>query len=143
MSEIGDGIRGSCLCGAVEFAVGGPLGPIQFDHCSRCRKASGSAFAAELIARAGALRWTRGADQVRTYTAPVRERPPGYRRVFCARCGSPLPIAGEHGVIVPVGALDSDPGVRPARHIFVGVKAGWFSISDSLPQFERGVHDDG
>jgi len=135
-------LTGSCLCGAVAFALGGRLSPIQFDHCSRCRKSSGSAFAAELIAEAGALRWTRGREHVRTYQAPVRERPPGYRRVFCSVCGGPLPIADDSGVIVPAGTLDSDPATRPARHIFTEVKAPWFEIADGLPRFDRNVPED-
>jgi hypothetical protein len=132
-------VGGSCLCAAVRFEIDGELSPIQFDHCSRCRKASGSAFAAELIARSGSLRWVQGSECVRTWEAPVRERPPGYRRAFCAVCGGPLPIDDPAGVIVPAGTLDSDPGSRPARHLFVGVKAPWFEIADALPRFERNV----
>jgi hypothetical protein len=44
------------------------------------------------------------------------------------------PVAGV--VLIPAGLLDVDPGVRPMRHIFVGVKAGWFGIHDDLPRFE-------
>jgi len=36
-----------------------------------------------------------------------------------------------------MGALDADPGVRPRNHIFVGSKAPWFEITDSLPQFKE------
>jgi hypothetical protein len=36
--------------------------------------------------------------------------------------------------IVPMGALDDDPGVRPQAHIFVGSKAPWDVITDDLPQ---------
>jgi hypothetical protein len=135
-------VTGSCLCGAVHFRLVGPLSPIQFDHCPRCRKSSGSAFGAEILAGPGALEWSRGSEHVRTWEAPVRERPPGYRRCFCDVCGGPLPIADRAKVIVPAGTLDLDPASRPARHIFVGVKAPWFEISDSLPQFARNVPDD-
>jgi hypothetical protein len=27
--------------------------------------------------------------------------------------------------------------MRPSAHIFVGSKAGWFDISDDLPQFQE------
>lgn len=37
---------------------------------------------------------------------------------------------------LPVGTLDDDPASRPARHIFVGSKAPWFEITDTLPRFE-------
>jgi hypothetical protein len=35
-----------------------------------------------------------------------------------------------------MGSLDTDPGMSPTLHIFVGSKAPWFEISDDLPQFE-------
>jgi hypothetical protein len=39
---------------------------------------------------------------------------------------------------VRAGTLDSDPGVRPAGHIWVSEKAPWFEIADGLPQFQKG-----
>jgi hypothetical protein len=32
------------------------------------------------------------------------------------------------------GMLDTDPGVKPTCHVFVGSKAPWFDIEDDLPQ---------
>jgi hypothetical protein len=105
------------------------------DHCSRCRKSSGSAFKAELIFDVMGFEWVSGGTLVRTYEAPVREKRPGYRRTFCTVCGGPLPTV-ERGIInVPAGTLDDDPGFRPQRHIFVDSKAGWFDITDTLPRF--------
>ena len=42
-------MKGSCLCGAVRYEVTGTPTAFDLDHCSRCRKSSGSAFRAELI----------------------------------------------------------------------------------------------
>ena len=36
---------------------------------------------------------------------------------------------------LPLGCLDTDPGVRPSLHVFVGSKAPWFEIADSLPRY--------
>jgi len=41
-------------------------------------------------------------------------------------------------VIVPMGSLDDDPGIRPSEHIWVGSKAPWHEISDELPRFDEG-----
>ena len=41
-------IKGSCLCGGVKFEIRGSKGPFELCHCNRCRKATGSAFAAGL-----------------------------------------------------------------------------------------------
>jgi len=130
-------IKGSCLCGAVRFEVGGPLCDFVFDHCSRCRKATGSAFSPEIMCAAADFRWVSGELLVKTWIAPVREKPPGYRRDFCAICGSMVPSVLGARVCLPAGALDDDPGIRPERHIFVGYKAPWFEITDAAPQFHR------
>jgi len=39
-------IPGSCLCGGVRFAIAKAVGPFELCHCRRCRKSSGSAWAA-------------------------------------------------------------------------------------------------
>jgi hypothetical protein len=39
-------------------------------------------------------------------------------------------------VHVTMGTLVDDPSIRPTRHIFVGSKAPWFTITDDLPQYE-------
>jgi len=33
-----------------------------------------------------------------------------------------------------LGTLDTDPRIKPYRHIYVGSKAPWVDITDSLPQ---------
>jgi hypothetical protein len=45
-------------------------------------------------------------------------------------------VSRERGIVgVPVGALDTDPGVRPQANICAASKAPWFDITDALPQF--------
>ncbi len=132
-------IRGGCLCGAVRFELARAVGPFELCHCPRCRKASGSAFVAGLGVRGEDFRWLQGAEQIRRYEAPLRERPPPYRTAFCPRCGSPVPDPppGAGFFEVAAGTLDDDPGLRPDRHILVEGKAPWFSIRDALPQLDR------
>jgi hypothetical protein len=128
-------MKGSCLCGAVRFSVTGT--PTAFDlcHCSRCRASSGSAFLAELVFKAAEFEWASGGSLVKTYAAPLRNAPPGYRRAFCTVCGAPVPIVDGDIIRIPAGTLVDDPRIRPQRHIFVDFKAPWFQISDSLDQF--------
>ena len=45
------------------------------------------------------------------------------------------------GAVVPMGSLDDDPGHLPSAHIFVGSKALWFTITDSLPQHQSQIGD--
>lgn len=131
-------VRGSCLCGDVVFEIEGELTPIQFCHAERCRKATGSAAAPELLAPASGLTWVRGRERVRVYEAPLLAEPPNYRRAFCKRCGSPLPVEIEASdfAILNAGVLDDDPGTRVFRHAFTAQKASWHEITDGLPMFK-------
>jgi hypothetical protein len=131
-------MKGSCLCGGVQYEVLGR--PIRFnlDHCSRCRKSTGSAFGAWLICERDGFRWTAGESLVKKFVAPVKEKPPGYPRHFCAVCGGPVPYVDQQMVGIPAGTLDENPGVKLGGHIFVDFKAPWFQITDSLPQSARG-----
>ena len=62
--------RGSCLCGEVAFEVEGPFDFFLNCHCSRCRKASGTAHSCEVIVKAQALRWLRGEQSVVRFDLP-------------------------------------------------------------------------
>lgn len=125
-------ITGSCMCGAVNYEISGPLLFVGHCHCSICRKSHGAAFATWGIIGPDQFRWTSGMELVGRYSSS-RER----ERCFCRKCGSPL-VAAHSGKVTEVvlGTIDGDPGVRPREHIFVGSRAPWYEIADSLPQFE-------
>lgn len=75
-----------------------------------------------------------GADLLREW-----ESSPGIRRCFCGRCGSQIlkrKDASPESIRLRLGTLDTDPGVKPSKHIFVGSKAAWLEITDDLPVFE-------
>ena len=125
-------IEGSCLCGAARFEITGPLSGAGNCHCGMCRKFHGAAFGSWALVDPDHFRWTHGAEHVQGY-----ESSPGAQRCFCRHCGSPL-AGTDRGRVTAVvlGAIDGDPGVRPGMHLFVGSKAPWYEITDSLPQFE-------
>lgn len=124
-------IEAGCLCGAVEWSVEGPFGIMSHCHCTRCRKAHGSAFATYVAADAAGFRM-RADVPVGHY-----ESSPGGARRFCTRCAAVVPGApvGEW-IFVPAGNFHGDPGVRPRSHLFVGSKAPWYEITDGLPCFD-------
>ncbi len=80
------------------------------------------------------VRFTRGADLLASYKVPEAKF---FTQTFCRICGSKLPRVdpSRNLTVVPLGALDDDPGVGPAMHIFVSAKAPWFEIADRLPQY--------
>jgi hypothetical protein len=123
----------------VSFTIDGRLTPVQYCHATRCQKVTGSAFAAEVAAKAADFRWTRGEDLVIVYEAPLLREPPPYRHAFCRVCGSPLPVPleGTDFVVLHAGVLDGDPETRAFRHIFVGQNPPWHTIADGMPRFDQ------
>jgi hypothetical protein len=120
-----------CLCGQVTWQLDGPLEWMSHCHCSRCRKAHGSAFATYVAGDAKAFQ-LRGAEHVVRW-----ESSPGFFRCFCRSCGSVVPgDAFENRIFVPAGNFQNDPGHRPLMHIFVASKAPWLEIGDSLPRYD-------
>ena len=117
-------MRGSCLCGAVHYEVRLPFGSFVNCHCSRCRKATGSAYAANAVVAPDSFRWTRGEDLVARYDLPEAR---SFATAFCRHCGSPLPHLTRSGreVILPAGSFDDDPGVRSSGHAFWESRAAW------------------
>jgi len=127
-------IKGSCLCGGVAFEADKNF-DFRYCHCSRCRKARGAACASNVLVRPEDFRWVRGKDLVIDFKLPTAAR---FGNAFCKICGSPMPrlVVARQMCVVPAGALDEDPGVRPSCHIFAGSKAPWHEITDQLPQYD-------
>jgi hypothetical protein len=125
---------GGCLCGAVRFGLKEKLAPVGFCHCSKCRRVSGVGSNAVLNVRRDRFEWVSGEDNIRVYATPE-----GWKSLFCRTCGCPVPHILSDGlrVLVPAGALDGDPDLAHAGHIFVGSKARWDVIGDDAPQFDE------
>ena len=130
-------IHGSCVCRAVKFAIAPPFMAFQYCHCSRCRKASGSAHAANLFVPPTQLEWLGGQEHVRRFELPEAKY---WSRCFCATCGSALPWLTRTGraYLVPAGTLDDDPGARPNRNIYWASRASWYLHSSELECFDDG-----
>lgn len=125
--------RGSCLCGTVKYEIQGELGAGVYCHCSRCRKANGSAFAANAPLAAKDFVVVAGAASLKTFRTEA-----GVERLFCSNCGSPIISRRDSMpdvVRLRLGTLDTPLGAAPQAHIFTGSKAEWFEIHDDLPQF--------
>ena len=125
--------KGSCLCGNVRYEIDAELGDFGYCHCRSCRKASGSAHAANAGVDRAVFRLLSGSDTLREF-----ESSPGKLRVFCSRCGSPIYayLTSSRDVIrIRLGSLDTPFDKRPTAHTFVSDKADWEPINDGLPQF--------
>jgi hypothetical protein len=125
-------VSGSCLCGTVRYEAAGPFSDLRYCHCERCRKATGSAHAANLFVAKEHLRWIAGEEAVVVFRHPEAD---DYPRGFCRVCGSMVPRLARDGrsMAIPAGSLDSDPGVRPSKNIFWALRAPWFVATSELP----------
>src|SRR5713226_4148012 len=114
-------MEGQCLCGGVAFEFDGPMTDIELCHCSRCQRASGSAFLADFWVRVEDFHWLRGEDQISFYDAPIIRTPPPYRRSFCRTCGSLVPTVCQGSPIIgiPTGLVEGNFPARAVDHIFV------------------------
>lgn len=129
-------LRGSCLCGAVKYQVAEPFLTFLHCHCSRCRKATGSAHASNLRVAPDQFNWIAGEDLAVRFDLPSAR---SFATTFCSRCGSPLPHRTRSGreVIVPAGSLDSEPALPPQGHAYWNSRARWSCSVADLPHFDE------
>lgn len=127
-------IEGSCLCGAARFRITGEFGQFFLCHCSRCRKGTGSAHAANLFSTTARLDWLEGRDKVRTWRVPDSR----HQRSFCADCGSALPREQMDGalLVVPAGSLDGEIVMPPTAHICLSSRGNWEDGLKDAPRFD-------
>jgi hypothetical protein len=125
--------HGVCLCGTVQYELAGPFHTMLHCHCSMCRKHHGASFATFVAAPHAGFRWLSGKESVAAYRSSAQGE-----RCYCRRCGSIAPtlIPDADLAIAPAGNLEGEPGIRPQMHAFVGSKAPFYEITDSLPQHE-------
>ncbi|MCW9014065.1 MAG: GFA family protein [Gammaproteobacteria bacterium] len=126
--------KGSCLCGKVTFEIHEQIKNIVYCHCSLCRKAQGSAFAANGNVSRDGFSFKSGQQALTEYQAS-----PGHSKFFCKHCGSPIMStnsATPDKIRVRLGTIESDIKERPMAHIFASSKANWENICDDLPQYE-------
>ncbi|MBN8866238.1 MAG: GFA family protein [Solirubrobacterales bacterium] len=133
--EPAEHMTGECMCGKVTFEVDEPLVGAALCYCGRCQHRTGTAFSATGLTQPGSFRITAGEEHVGTYEPGDG----GFNKSFCRECGGQLftnhPDNPEI-LAVRLGALNEDPGVRPAAHQFTDYAAPWYPVpDDGLPRF--------
>lgn len=125
-------IKGSCLCGNIEFKISDISNKIYQCHCSLCRKQGGSASNTGTVVPLKQLEWIKGEDFIKTWTKPT-----GFRSSFCSNCGAlvPNPLRNFDYYWVPVGSLD-DAEFEIVMSIYTGSKASWGVLAPTAEQHE-------
>ena len=105
-------LSGECLCGEVSWQMSGPFEFFGMCQCSRCRKATGSAFATNLFVKPGQFSWRSGEKNVKEY---VMSPPNTFGNAFCKNCGSRVPrFSSFRGwMMAPLGSTMELPEIEP------------------------------
>jgi hypothetical protein len=127
---------GGCLCGAVQYAVKGPLRHVINCHCSKCRRFHGHIGAYTAVKR-GDLVFLKE-DGLKWYRS-VTDETPNVHRGFCKECGSSLfwdaRGSGEN-ICIAAGSLDAPTGLITLGHVWLSQAGDYYELSDDLPRFE-------
>lgn len=124
-------LTGECFCGSISYEIAGNVRDARSCHCSRCRKAFSAQASAYALVNPAEFSWKHGEELLTSYI-----NKDGFGLRFCSQCGSTLcgVVDGEvHGITL--GCLNGDPDIEIGRHIFVGSKAGWEVIPESVVQY--------
>jgi hypothetical protein len=125
-------IRGSCLCGAVEFSVSPPTLFCGHCHCTMCQRNHGAAYVTWFGVPWEQFSLDKGQDEL------VRHASSNHgTRSFCGRCGSSLfcesTKRSDHVDIV-LASMQAPIDRPPQAHVHWDDRAEWTRIGDELPR---------
>lgn len=116
---------GQCLCGRVQYEIGGTPMRVGLCHCGDCRKESGAVFAAFAV-------WPRDAFSSTGETVVHQGRR------FCPACGSRLFNVTDTEVEIRIGSLDAAPtDLKPSYEIWTKRREPWLAPLPGCQQFEE------
>lgn len=123
--------KGSCLCGAVSYELSGEPKRFYHCHCQRCRKATGTGHASNIMVKTESFKWLSGVEKLKRYKVPEAER---FYSHFCSDCGSAMPRdVPELGVmVIPAGSLDHEIEIKPEARIFWDSRSMWSCANDGI-----------
>jgi len=128
--ETAKSYKGSCFCGAVEFAVTGEPAAMGYCHCESCRHWSAGPVNAFTLWKPDAVRVTKGADNIGTYHKTENS----YRK-WCKTSGGHL--FSEHPGL---GLTDVYAAMIPAMPFKPGVHVNYqetvLRIKDGVPKLK-------
>ncbi|MGB3532024.1 MAG: GFA family protein [Microcoleaceae cyanobacterium] len=127
-------MKGSCVCGAIEFEVTEIPNMVFNCHCTRCRKSHGAAFATQAFAIRDSLNFIRGKEALKEYEST------GGIRAFCSHCGSRLMnYAKDNGdyLSIALSCIDSPHDLKPVADVCISSKVNWYNLSGQIPNFDE------
>jgi hypothetical protein len=125
-------MKGSCLCGEIEFEVNLNRLKIYQCHCEQCRKQSGTASSCGSVVESNKFSWVSGQSNISKWI-----KDSGFTSHFCSSCGSPVPneFRGMPYCWIPVGLMETDE-IEIVANLYVCEAAKWGSVSKDVNPFE-------
>lgn len=118
-------MRGSCLCGAVNYQVSGEVRSVVACHCTQCRKTSGH-YVAATQAQEDSVE-IKGLENLNWFQSSSIAK-----RAFCKTCGSQLfwtELASDT-ISIMAGTLDGSTGLKMDRQICGDAKGDYYALPD-------------
>ncbi len=125
-------ITGHCECRRVSFEADSEITDYSHCHCSQCRRMHGAAFATFAGVQRDKFKYQSGESDLSTYKSSDN-----HNRVFCSVCGSNILVEltdFPDELYLSMSSIEGNPPRPTGYHIFVGSKAPWHEITDSLKQ---------
>ncbi|MGE4531475.1 MAG: GFA family protein [Acidithiobacillus sp.] len=131
-------MRGSCLCGQVQYEVKELASAIQHCSCRICRKAHAAAFNTSAAVQPEHFKCLSGEQLLKAF-----ESSPGKHRYFCSNCGTHLikKTEGRETFTLRVATLDDDPHQVPEFQIWASHQVPWLHYGSDVvayPEWEPG-----
>lgn len=122
-------LRGSCLCGVIQYTISADISGMSHCHCKECQKAHGAAFGTYGRADKRAFRFTEGEDSLGMYRSSKN-----VTRTFCTLCGSTLQfIDGTTPYLnFAIATLDDPINDIIDVEIWCKERASWLPLDSSM-----------
>jgi hypothetical protein len=127
-------LTGSCLCGAIRYAISVPVTELRACHCKSCQKVSGAGGTVNAMLPSEAFKLTQGT--LKRYSA-IADSGRTLHRYFCGDCGSPIYSQREQNpefLTVRAGSFDEPPPLKIAAHIWTKSARTWSYIDPGAKQ---------
>lgn len=132
-------MTGSCLCGAVKYAVSGDFEMSGNCHCNTCKKITGGPFEAFAIVAAENFELTSGKETLVQYKVSAKAK-----KNFCGNCGTPIYNQHKHvpgKLVVHIGSLDDPSVVSPSFNLHCDNMLAWVAELGKIKNFAQGFEN--
>jgi hypothetical protein len=132
-------IKGSCLCGSVNYQSSEKPTMTAVCHCTHCQKQTGTAFSVIVCVPESSLTFS-NKDNLANYqdTGDTGGR---VDRHFCGKCGSPILSLVESMpglAFIKAGTLNDTSWLNPTLHVWCDSAQPWVTIDRNATQLAKG-----